>query len=160
MAIVWGAMVGDALQIALMNWMNHLTKDEQARLTEINGPLATFASKITIAYGIRLVTKEQSRDLNIIKEVRNAFVHEVGGLSSSTKEIADVCAQLSLVARIQPKGPINPRACYRATCLQFWSGMGGYGVSLGIKIDTGEMSPLRYEIGDEERYDLPDGEQP
>lgn len=159
-AIVWGAMTEDALHRAIIRWMNHLSKDEHERLTGPNGPLATFSGKITIGYAIRLLEREHQRDLHIVREVRNAFAHSIVGLSFTTKETVGVCERFSLATKLKAKGRLNARACYAATCLRAWSGLGCYGVSMGFKIETGEVFPVKWVIGEEERNAESDEETP
>lgn len=139
-AIVWSAMAEDALDRMMMRWMDHLTSDEKSVLSGHNSPISTFAGKIIIARVMGLLSKDDRKDLDIVRLIRNAFAHSAAELSFSTKEVADMCAQLSIVSRIKPGIPVNPRACYCATCLRLWGGMGGFGVHLMMDIATGEVS--------------------
>jgi hypothetical protein len=123
-AIVWGAIVEEALEDSLSRAMKHLTRPEKELLFERNGPLATFSSKIIIAYRIQILDKVQQSYLNRIRHVRNAFAHGLYELTFATKEVHDVCRLLSIA---QSARLTDPKACYCIACLRLWTRLSEHG---------------------------------
>jgi hypothetical protein len=75
----------------------HLVKDEAAfkKMFENSGPLATFEARIRIAYLTSLMTVELSRDLLILKDVRNKFAHRLDIQSFEVPTVRDMLGNLA-----------------------------------------------------------------
>src|SRR5690348_9432004 len=54
-------------------------------------PLATFSSRTSAAYALGLVPRSERRDLDLIRHIRNAFAHQLHGLSFESDEIKSRC---------------------------------------------------------------------
>jgi DNA-binding MltR family transcriptional regulator len=63
------------------------------------GPLSAFSSRIEVAYAFGLLASEIRDDLNLIREIRNDFAHNVGTASFGTLGVRDRCAVLSSTKR-------------------------------------------------------------
>jgi hypothetical protein len=48
---------------------------ETSALFETYGPLSTFAGCIGVGYAVRLLTKPQRDDLDLLRRIRNHFAH-------------------------------------------------------------------------------------
>jgi len=59
-----------------------------------NGPLGTFSARINTAYCLGLLSKDELRDLNLIRKIRNDFAHQLIGMSFDTEIIANRCREL------------------------------------------------------------------
>lgn len=59
-----------------------------------SAPLATFSSRILMAFCMRLINENQKIDLNLIRSVRNDFAHKLLGLNFKTQRIANSCNSL------------------------------------------------------------------
>ncbi|MGO9684145.1 MAG: MltR family transcriptional regulator [Beijerinckiaceae bacterium] len=68
-----------------------LDKEEEADLFEDTGPLATFSARINFGYALGLYGKKVKRDLNLIREIRNAFVHSRRHIDFETPEVVELC---------------------------------------------------------------------
>ena len=55
--------------------MPHLTQPLKSKLFSGYGPLASFSSKIDLAYSLGLITAYEHRSLHAIRVIRNAFAH-------------------------------------------------------------------------------------
>ena len=58
------------------------------------GPLGTFRARVDTAYCMGLISKDEYRDLHLIRKIRNDFAHELIGLSFETPSIACRCGEL------------------------------------------------------------------
>ena len=56
-----------------------------------NGPLATFSSKIDLAYSLALIDENVHQDLHLLKKIRNEFAHLPGKLSFENPKIKSRC---------------------------------------------------------------------
>ncbi len=56
----------------------HIDKSSQnvfRSITDFNGPLGTFSSRIDMAFGFSLISKKSHQRLNSIRKIRNRFAH-------------------------------------------------------------------------------------
>jgi DNA-binding MltR family transcriptional regulator len=68
-----------------------LDDGEEADLLENTGPLATFSARIDFGYALGLYGKKAKRDLNLVREIRNAFVHSHRHIDFETPEVVELC---------------------------------------------------------------------
>jgi len=73
--LVTATALEDMLEMALLGSMREMSKTSYADLFTGNGPLSTFASKIEVAYAIRIIDDDLVGDFRGIKSIRNAFAH-------------------------------------------------------------------------------------
>ena len=90
-ALVGRSLADDGLQRCMIRRMNHLEPKEIKALFSGFGPLSTFSAKIMTAYATNIIDKEIRDDLDVLREIRNAFAHNYGHISLDTKEIIDIC---------------------------------------------------------------------
>lgn len=85
-------------------------------LYEPTAPLGTFSSRAKAAYCLGLISHEDLKDIELIKDIRNRFAHRLHGYSFSTPTIEAMCRRLSLPQRLKPPIPIpffdEPRALF------------------------------------------------
>src|SRR5664279_1524149 len=74
-ALIVSAWLDDALDTFLQSRVIDDSK-VVAALFGINQPLATFSSRINLAYAFGFIGKASYSDLHIVREVRNQFAHE------------------------------------------------------------------------------------
>lgn len=91
-AIICGSLVETNLRGLLQSVM----PNGGGTLFDINAPLSTFSAKTNLAYSLNLIGADIRRNADYIREIRNVFAHKIAPISFRTKEIADVCALLSL----------------------------------------------------------------
>jgi len=85
----------------------------------LEGPLGTFASRISAAYCMGLITEHEHHDLQIIRAIRNKFAHELHGLSFSNTWVQDRCAALRLAKKAPPvPGVPDERNLFSATIVE------------------------------------------
>ncbi len=69
------------------------------KLFEGTGPVATFSSRIDLAFATGLLSVESHRALQLIRKIRNDFAHEYGERSFRDQDISARCRELM---------PLNP----------------------------------------------------
>jgi len=62
-----------------------------------NAPLGTFSARIKTARALGLITEDERHDLDILRDLRNAFAHEVGA-NFAERSVRDQCRSLKLSA--------------------------------------------------------------
>jgi DNA-binding MltR family transcriptional regulator len=92
------ALVEEELGIAIKSKMVSLSKDEGEALFEYSGPLATLSARINIGYALGLYGKKAKKDLNLVREIRNAFVHAKRHIDFDAPEVVQLCRQFYSVA--------------------------------------------------------------
>jgi len=126
-ALVGAAMVDDALKRAITRTMRDLSKEELSRLFENTGPLATFASRIAVAYAIEVIRPKFRDDLERVRDIRNVFAHAVVDVTFVTPEVLEVCASLHMpetVAAVAGWSFDQAKDRYLVTVWNLWSRLG------------------------------------
>jgi hypothetical protein len=118
-AILLGTYVEEALQRAL-ELVLHVRSKQRGALFGINAPLGTFANKIRIAFALDVIGSETFGNLNLIREIRNAFAHAKIHISFKNKQVRDVCALLVMPKDLTPF-PFSvtqdtPRKLFESVC--------------------------------------------
>jgi mannitol operon repressor len=73
-------------------------------------PLATFSARLRVAYAFGLLSKDEYDDINLIRDIRNKFAHQLTGLSFSADAIAVRCHRL-ISAKVDGE-PSTIRECF------------------------------------------------
>ena len=104
-------------------------------LFKARGPLATFSARIDAAHAFGLITDSERRDLDLIRQIRNAFAHvSLGSLADISFNLPAVrtrCLQLAefppdLVREAKAVGwlprydPASPRDRFTGACIFHW----------------------------------------
>jgi hypothetical protein len=97
-AIVAASFIERHLELALKA---RLLRDEDylKEMFRSSGPLGSFASKIRMAYLLGICSKETTKDLETIKNIRNAFAHDVLIVDFETQRIRDLANNLTYATR-------------------------------------------------------------
>jgi len=85
------------LEMALMHVLRAFLPEDDKEVEKLfnssNGALATFSSKISMAYALGLMDKIVKDDLHLIRKIRNEFAHNLV-VTFDDKKIADWCKSL------------------------------------------------------------------
>jgi DNA-binding MltR family transcriptional regulator len=108
-ALVSAAYLGEELRLLLGKMFVDSPKIVKA-LFESNGPLATFSSRIDLAFATGLLSQESHRLLHLIRKTRNDFAHQHHDMSFKEETIAARCRELVTV--IPRFGEKKPRVLY------------------------------------------------
>jgi DNA-binding MltR family transcriptional regulator len=60
-----------------------------------NAPLATFSSRIKLAYYLGAISPSVRRDLDLIRLIRNEFAHHPQPMSFATQAVSNRCRELT-----------------------------------------------------------------
>lgn len=102
-ALIVASMLQTALKRLVLVKLVELTETEMDGLFGRDAPMSTFSGLIRIAYAFGLVDEEIKRDLDRIREIRNAFAHASIPITFETKEVAHACEGL-LAYKYRPIG--------------------------------------------------------
>lgn len=117
-AIISAAMVEDRLQWLIeAKFIAGLSSTRRERLFGGFGPLATFSSKIEIAYALGVIGEQVHGQLRQIGRIRNKFAHEFRRLRFADPEIAKLIDELRQYDRDKWANETNPMRIYHLACL-------------------------------------------
>lgn len=125
-AIIGAAMLDERLR----QLMGAFLVDDSTKVDQLlEGPLAplgSFASRIGTSYCLGLISKDEYHDLQIVREIRNVFAHELHGLSFSDARVKDKCTQLHLPKELPPLpgGPPGARNPFMGAVALLWLRLG------------------------------------
>jgi len=96
--VMFGSFLETHLERFLASKMrDSLNSDDRQRLFEGNGVLATFSSKILLAFAMKLMGPITRHDLDLIRHLRNGFAHSRMPFGFDAPEVRAVCDQLRIV---------------------------------------------------------------
>lgn len=75
--------VEDSLELALRGKMPHLAHDKEATTAMFgaDGTLSTYSDKTLMAYALGLIDKKEKKNIDVIRQIRNACAHSRKPLS-------------------------------------------------------------------------------
>jgi hypothetical protein len=79
-----------------------------------NSPLASFSSRIKMAYYLGKISKTERRDLDLIRKIRNEFAHNADPIDFEEAKIKSQCTELSFSYHEKDH---RPRGHFTASCL-------------------------------------------
>jgi hypothetical protein len=97
-AIVVATLVDLRLTLAIKSMLQQHEKIFD-RMFRTSGPLGSFASKIDLALLMDLITQEAHRDLVNLKNIRNAFAHQLHAINFSSDHIKSLCHRFTLIEK-------------------------------------------------------------
>jgi hypothetical protein len=93
-AIATAAILDSQLERALKRAMRPLSKTLYHGLFDPFRPLSTFSSKIVMAYVVGIISGDTFKELEKIRQIRNAFAHSSGVLHFGSANIAPIFSTL------------------------------------------------------------------
>lgn len=86
-------------------------------LDGFNAPLGTFASRVSLAYALGLIQKNEFDEITIIRRVRNEFGHKWKDVTFDTAHVADLCRKLPWLGPPGQPGENDPRSRFSVAVL-------------------------------------------
>ena len=74
-----------------------LSSKDKRQLFEYEGAVGTFASKIVVAYALKLIGPVTRSDIDLVRFLRNEFAHSRMPFNFKTPEVSAVCDELKIV---------------------------------------------------------------
>ncbi len=94
-ALLCAAYLDNCLEILVLEALAHREEAYKGLFLDMR-PLGTFSAKIKIAFCLNIIPKSFYDDLNIVRNIRNAFAHQLHGLKFSAAPICSWCDNLML----------------------------------------------------------------
>jgi DNA-binding MltR family transcriptional regulator len=142
------ALVENALEQALDHLMGKLPEGVREAVYRDDGPLATFAQKITMAHALEIIGPVTYANLRNIRQVRNAFAHAKVPINFKTAEVAAVCSDLQRINIFNPpqgvdQEPTLPaRARFENVCHQIMVRLVSY-TGHDVQFKKGDGTPAK-----------------
>jgi len=96
-AILASSFVDNTLRkLLLAHMVDHPKVND---LFEGDRPLATFSSRITVAFGLGLLPPDRYADLDLVRKIRNHFAHSEEAASFSSPPVRDWCTDLRILGK-------------------------------------------------------------
>lgn len=105
-AIVLGAGLEAEIEDELKRRMVDLEVADIEGLFGEGSPLGDFAAKIKIGFAFGVFGPRTRNDLNLIRQIRNAFAHARRPITFTTPEIAKTCSRLETPDRFPNEFPL------------------------------------------------------
>jgi hypothetical protein len=102
-AAVLGAALLDDLMSELLS-RSLLNSEIAKKLLGINQSLGAFGARITAARAMGLISNDEHKDLDRVREIRNKFAHRLHGLDFETQQIRDMCGHFHCVTGALERG--------------------------------------------------------
>lgn len=93
-ALVCSALVERGLEDAILARMTRLKSSRRKQIFDSPGPLSGFLPKIKIGYALAVYGDKGFKELDKIREIRNAFAHSIHNVTFSTPRIKRHCMNL------------------------------------------------------------------
>ena len=95
-AVILAASIADELLKSLLSGrLVPVTSSNDELFDGPNAPLGTFSSRIEMAYRIGLISVKFSRDLHLIRKIRNEFAHNIHGCSFDDARVRSRIVELN-----------------------------------------------------------------
>ncbi len=113
--IISATMLDEALETILRGFLSPSSSSGDELLDGPQAPLQTFSSRIHACLRLGLISSRLTRDLHLIRKIRNHFAHNIIGCSFETQEvrnrIRDLVRSVNILQSIEsirsnfPDGP-------------------------------------------------------
>jgi mannitol operon repressor len=115
-AIIVAAFLDEHLKQLLINYFVNDEKETDLLLSS-DAALGSFGARIRAAYCLGLLPKEYFQPLKIIKDIRNAFAHQLHGRAFNDRDLAARCERLKSFMPIKPRVPGTPRMLFESAAI-------------------------------------------
>lgn len=96
------SLLENAIDKVLTVQISHLSSKEREAFFDSHGPAGAFSRKIALLHAFYIVGNVTRRNLDIIRDIRNAFAHGKVPLTFETPQVKALCDELRLI------DPSNP----------------------------------------------------
>ena len=120
--VIAGSIVEDALRSMLEAHMRVTqTKTEENEIWGSQGVLGTFSAKIRLAYALRLLDAGARKQLDVLREMRNACAHSQMPIDFDTPQLREVCSGFLQASRakkrVLPETNKGFRSAFESECM-------------------------------------------
>jgi len=111
-ALVAAAFLDIYLEFLIKLSLVPLRDEETMGLFGPDRPLGTFSSRIKIAQALGIFGRKTAHDLNIMREIRNAFAHGIRKMNFNTPEVKELLMSLHCLADIENYRSLSSRKLF------------------------------------------------
>lgn len=116
--IVGATLLDEYLRRLIAAFLIDTTKSKKIeevvnKLFEFNGSFGSFGARIKGAYCLGLISQDEFDNLEIIRDIRNVFAHQLHGLSLHDEWVYNNCNSLKIPELLMPNGALLGRARFR-----------------------------------------------
>ena len=87
-AILLASEIERFLELTTISYLSRTDEETVDLLVDRDGPLASFCSKIRLAYALAIISPDERDDLEAVRQIRNAFAHTLRPISFKTEQVA------------------------------------------------------------------------
>jgi len=110
-AIIGAAFLDEYIRQLLTNFFVEDVKEVSLMLSS-ESPLGSFGARIRAAFCLGLISREYFESLKIIKDIRNAFAHQLHGRTFDDEDIAAACKKLQALQPLKLRLTQTPREMF------------------------------------------------
>lgn len=145
--ILAGSIIDELLKSLLSAHLVAVTSSKDDLFDGPNAPLSDFNARIEMAYRLGIISVKFTRDLHLIRKIRNEFAHNIHGCSFDDARVSSRIVELSkshgIITRSKHKYPKVPSARDQFLLGASWM---TYHLTQEIK-DTQSIQPKSEEWG-------------
>jgi DNA-binding MltR family transcriptional regulator len=113
-AILAASLLDSALGSLLYNFLVPNPGKDDDLFDGPTAPLANFSARISVCYRLGLISQRMSRDLHLVRKIRNEFAHNIQGATFSSTAIKTRILELAKSHGISERGPVWRRKHFPA----------------------------------------------
>jgi DNA-binding MltR family transcriptional regulator len=110
-------IAGAAFDVLLERILQKYLRDDSKSTQLINGALGRFATRINTCFCLGLISEDELHDLNVIKEVRNSFAHNIFDCDFSNPEVSKIVSSMKLGEKANAQPNVAGTRVYFNICI-------------------------------------------
>lgn len=141
-ALIMAAWIDDALgEVIRAGFIDQRKSADELLIGD--SPLATFSSRIKIAYCLAWIDDNVKHDLNIVRVIRNEFAHDRSDLSFESAVVRSRCDSMQLLHEVMSIREGTTVTLARSKFMLVSSHLLGILIDLADKINRPKYDPLK-----------------
>lgn len=118
--ILHGSMIEHMLEAQLEVKLSGLNSTERGKIFSPEGPLGTFANKVRMAKGLKIMDQATAKQIDVIRALRNAAAHSIEPMAFSDPPIKNAITQMATdkaKAKVAKLNVAELRYYFELTCM-------------------------------------------
>jgi hypothetical protein len=102
-ALICATFVEKAIEVAILAHLAPNDEEANKRIFsyDYRGPISDFSAKIKVGYAMGIYGPKTRSDLDLIRDIRNAFAHSLQPISFKTGEVGEMCERFQTKSRVR-----------------------------------------------------------
>lgn len=111
-------IAGAAFDVLLERILQKYLRSDSTKSKQlINGSLGRFSTRINACFCLGLISEDELHDLNVVKEVRNSFAHNIFDCDFSNPDVSKIISSMVLGRKANAKPDIAGTRVYFNICV-------------------------------------------